>query len=178
MSNPLSWQQRIFQWIEWLKGFRYIKFGIVGASGTVVNMAVLYLAQEHLFAAIAAPRQRLYASLALAIAIATVNNFTWNRLWTWSDRVRVALQQHAHLAQVPFSVMAGQFGRYATASWLGIGLQYGLTLWLSNSLHYLLANVIAIVVASVSNFLANDRWTFGQHRQPQKPTSKSDNPRP
>jgi dolichol-phosphate mannosyltransferase len=56
--------------------------------------------------------------------------------------------------------MAGQFGRYATASWLGIGLQYGLTLWLSHSLHYLLANVIAIVVASVSNFLANDRWTF------------------
>ncbi|NBX56057.1 MAG: hypothetical protein EBT70_13535 [Betaproteobacteria bacterium] len=25
---------------------------------------------------------------------------------------------------------------------------------------YLLANLIAIVVASISNFLANDRWTF------------------
>jgi dolichol-phosphate mannosyltransferase len=25
---------------------------------------------------------------------------------------------------------------------------------------YRLANVIAIVVASVSNFLANDKWTF------------------
>ena len=34
------------------------------------------------------------------------------------------------------------------------------TLWLSNSLHYLLANVIAIVIASVSNFLVNDRLTF------------------
>ena len=27
-------------------------------------------------------------------------------------------------------------------------------------MHNMLANVIAIVVASVSNFLANDRWTF------------------
>jgi dolichol-phosphate mannosyltransferase len=39
-------------------------------------------------------------------------------------------------------------------------LQYGLTLLLSGSMDYRLANVIAIVIASVSNFLANDKWTF------------------
>ncbi len=60
--------------------------------------------------------------------------------------------------------MSGQLGRYALASWVGIGLQYGITLWLAHSLHYLVANVIAIVVASVGNFLANDRWTFGHHK--------------
>lgn len=151
--------------IEWLKGFRYLKFGLVGASGTVVNMAMLYLAQEFLFAAIADPRQRLYASLALAILVATVNNFTWNRLWTWADRVKAAHAHHQHLETTPWKVLAGQFGRYTLASWLGIALQYSLTLWLSHHLHYLLANVLAIVVASVSNFLANDRWTFG-HRAP------------
>ncbi len=161
MTPALSWQQQMLRLIEWLKGFRYIKFGLVGASGTVVNMLVLYLAQEHLFAAITDTRQRLYASLALAIAIATVNNFTWNRLWTWADRVKVAHARHVHLDRTPWHLLASQFGRYALASWLGIGLQYGLTLWLSHSLHYLLANVIAIVVASVSNFLANDKWTFG-----------------
>jgi len=31
-------------------------------------------------------------------------------------------------------------------------------------LHYLLANVSAIVIASVSNFIANDRWTFRHKR--------------
>jgi dolichol-phosphate mannosyltransferase len=62
-------------------------------------------------------------------------------------------------------VLLRQFGLYAVASWLGIALQYGLTLWLSNYLHYLLANVIAIVLASVSNFLANDRWTFQRHKK-------------
>ena len=33
--------------------WRFIKFGLVGASGTVVNVAVLYLAQEFLFSHIA-----------------------------------------------------------------------------------------------------------------------------
>jgi dolichol-phosphate mannosyltransferase len=155
----------IFSLMEWLKRLRYIKFGLVGASGTVVNMAVLYLAQEYLFAIIGDPRQRLYASLALAIAVATINNFTWNRLWTWADRVKAAHVHHQHLEHTRLVVIAGQLGRYALASWLGIALQYGLTLWLAQALHYLLANVIAILVASVSNFIANDRWTF-RHRAP------------
>jgi putative flippase GtrA len=150
--------------LQWFMGLRYVKFGLVGASGTVVNMVVLYLAQEHLFAAIADPRQRLYASLALAIAVATVNNFSWNRLWTWADRVQAARAHHQQQEHTQLGVIAGQLGRYTLASWLGIALQYGLTLWLAHSLHYLLANVIAIVVASVSNFLANDRWTFGRRK--------------
>lgn len=144
--------------IDWLRRFRYLKFGLVGASGTVVNMVVLYLGQEFLFSAIVNHRQRLYASLALAIAVATVNNFTWNRLWTWADR------QHAASSLRPRSGLGWQFGRYALASWLGIGVQYGLTLWLAHTMHYLLANVTAIVIASVSNFLANDRWTFRRQK--------------
>ena len=88
MNLRPGWQQRLFLLVEWLKGFRYIKFGLVGASGTVVNLAVLYGAHEYLFRAIEPEGSRPYASLALAIAIATVNNFTWNRLWTWSDRVK------------------------------------------------------------------------------------------
>lgn len=153
--------------IDWLKGFRYIKFGMVGATGTLVNMAVLFIAQEYLFGAIQNPRERLYASLALAIGIATINNFTWNRLWTWADRfhTEAAATDDAPAAARAQRVL-GQLARYALASWLGIALQYGLTLWLANHLHYLVANVIAILVASVSNFLANDKWTFRRGRQP------------
>lgn len=164
--------------LRWLLRLRYLKFGLVGASGTVVNMIVLYLAQEVLFAAIGSARERLYLSLALAIGVATLNNFTWNRLWTWADRLQDTrngaddsppLVLDAATGQYSVKSSAGtagsrqllqQFGRYALASWLGIALQYGLTLWLAHSLHYLLANVIAIVIASVSNYLANDRWTF------------------
>jgi dolichol-phosphate mannosyltransferase len=165
MTRHIGWQQRLFKVVEWLKGFRYIKFGLVGASGTVVNLAVLYTAHEFLFSAIEPNGNKPYASLALAIAVATANNFTWNRLWTWSDRLRAAAAQMrpGQTAQNGASVFIRQFGRYAVASWFGIALQYGLTLWLAQSLHYMLANLIAIVIASVSNFLANDRWTF-RHR--------------
>ena len=144
------------QLVLWAFSLRYVRFGLVGASGTVVNMAVLYLAQEVLFKGLADPRQRLYVSLALAIFVATINNFTWNRIWTWADR-KLAM------VYAPGPGLPGLFARYALASWLGIALQYGLTLWFSEFMHYLLANVLAIVVASVSNFIANDRWTF-RHR--------------
>ena len=164
MTPQPDWQTRIFALIEWLKGFRYIKFGLVGASGTVVNMAVLFLGQEYLFQSIQAPRSRLYASLAVAIAVATLNNFTWNRLWTWADRIRLAQADAAQQGKNTSALQtwATQLSQYAVASWFGIALQYGLTLWLAHAVHYMLANVIAILIASVSNFLANDRWTFGR----------------
>jgi len=53
--------------------WRYLKFGVVGASGTLVNLLVLYLAQEFFLASIEPATQRLYASLACAIGLATVN---------------------------------------------------------------------------------------------------------
>lgn len=140
--------------LHWLEKIRYVKFGIVGASGTVVNLVVLFIGREYLFSALEAHDRKPYLSLALAIAVATLNNFTWNRLWTWADRNPAGAS-----AQAP-TPLALQFGSYALASWFGIALQYGLTLWLSNAMHYMLANLIAIVIASVSNFVANDRWTF------------------
>jgi len=159
MSVDSVWRDRLLALLRWLLGIRYIKFGMVGASGTVVNIAVLYLGHEYVFQAIEGAQGKPYASLALAIAVATVNNFTWNRLWTWADRVQQAPDATSIDALAPTS-LAVQLGKYALASWFGIGLQYLLTLWLAHSMHYMLANVIAIVIASVSNFLANDRWTF------------------
>jgi len=148
------WQQRALQLVRWVSGIRYVKFGVVGASGTVVNMAVLYLCHNYLFDGLEADLGKPYLSLAVAIAVATLNNFSWNRLWTWADR-----RADASSEQAPPGFLSQLF-KYAIASWFGIGVQYVLTLWWSHFMHYLLANVLAIVVASVSNFLANDRWTF------------------
>ena len=127
----------------------------------MINLAVLYTAHEFLFSAIEPPGSKPYFSLALAIGLATINNFTWNRLWTWSDR------QHATSSQREDAIskrhLLAQLVQYATASWIGIALQYALTLWLAHYMHYMLANLIAILIASVSNFITNDRWTF-RHR--------------
>jgi putative flippase GtrA len=159
-GGTVGWRARAEALLRWALGLRYAKFGLVGASGTVVNIAVLTLAQEFLFRSIEPQRERLYLSLALAIAVATVNNFCWNRLWTWADRRTEAAPGKVEVSAWARTGVLGLFGRYAMASWLGMALQYGLTLWLAHFMHYLLANVLAIVVASVSNFLANDRWTF------------------
>jgi putative flippase GtrA len=157
--NPI---QRLVLWgLGWADRYRYIKFGIVGASGTVVNLVVLYIGHEYIFNAIEADYKKPYLSLALAITLATLNNFTWNRLWTWADRVR-ALEAD-EIQPVSLRMLGMEFGQYVTASAFGSALQYVLTLLLSGSMDYRLANVIAILAASVSNFLANDRWTFKRH---------------
>ena len=159
MTQRTALQRTVLWALGLLERYRYIKFGIVGASGTVVNLVVLYLGHEYLFNHIEADYKRPYLSLALAIFLATINNFTWNRLWTWRDRV-AALESDTAYQPVGMRVLGKEFGQYATASAFGSALQYVLTLLLSGSMDYRLANVVAIIAASVSNFLANDRWTF------------------
>jgi len=134
--------------------WRVIKFALVGASGTVINLAVLYLAQEHLLRGIADFHARLNYAIALAISVATVSNFYWNRRLTWRDRARSAPQPALKL-----------FAKYVMAAALSIAVQSLLTRWLALHLHYLLANVIAIAIASVANFVANDRLTFRRRAQ-------------
>lgn len=141
---------RFQQMLRW----RFIKFGMVGSSGTVINIAVLYLAQEHLLNSIADFHLRLNYSIALAITVATVSNFYWNRRLTWRDRTRSAPQPALRL-----------FVTYVMAAALSILLQSLLTKWLALHLHYLVANVMAIALASVVNFIANDRLTFRRRRK-------------
>ncbi|MDH2919342.1 MAG: GtrA family protein [Sideroxydans sp.] len=137
----------------WLFKRRFMKFGAVGASGVLVNLAVLFVSQEFLFRTIHSADMRLNVSLATAIFCATVNNFLWNRAWTWRDR-----QHH------PDKHLLLHFGQYALAVWIGIVLQFVLTKLLVSHLHYLVANTSAIVLASVFNFLVNNFWTFRHHK--------------
>jgi putative flippase GtrA len=132
--------------------WRFARFGVVGGSGIFVNQAVLYAGMEWLFVSIAKDARLSYA-LPLAIAIATTYNFFWNRLWTWRERRAVE------------SVgVAKQYGKYVGATLIGSSLQYVLTQYLASdasfALHYGVANLIAIAIASVVNFVINDRITF------------------
>ncbi len=137
----------------WFFRKRFIRFGTVGASGVVVNLSVLFLGQEFLFTAIQNPGMRLNVSLAVAIFFATANNFFWNRMWTWGDR------KHR-----PDKHLLLHFGQYAMASWVGIALQVVLTKLFVFYWHYLIANALAILLASVFNFLVNNFWTFRNHK--------------
>lgn len=132
-----------------LARWRFIKFGLVGASGTVINIAVLYLSQEVLLRGITDFHERLNYSIAFAITLATISNFYWNRRMTWRDRQNQVSQSALVL-----------FFKYVMAAALSIAIQSLLTKWLALYLHYIVANLVAIVLASVFNYVANDRLTF------------------
>ncbi len=128
---------------------RFIKFGTVGFSGTLINVTALYVNQEYFFRWIESIEKRLPVSLAAAIFLATLNNFAWNRGWTWRDRKRKT--GHGFFLQM---------GQYFLASGLAIGTQYLCTMALVKLMHYMLANVLSIGAAAFLNFLINDVWTF------------------
>ena len=129
--------------------WRFIKFGAVGASGTVINIAVLYACQEFLLLQIADFHARLNYSSAIAITLATISNFYFNRRLTWRDR---------QVEASPPGVVL--FFIYVAAAGVSIAIQSLMTKSLSLYLHYILANLVAIGLSSVFNFVANDRLTF------------------
>lgn len=145
---------------------RFLKFGTVGVSGIVVNQGVLYFAQEHIFHVSHVPGEvnwvGLNLSLGLAIFLATLNNFFWNRLWTWADR-----KQHYSR---PWLL---QFGQYTLSCGLSIALQVLFTNLMAPHVYYMIANFIAILFTSVLNFLLNDIWTFGRVKLLASHASKS-----
>lgn len=133
---------------------RFTRFGVVGASGTLVNLFVLYVNQEVFLKSLTPPETRLKISLAIAIFLATMNNFLWNRRWTWKDRR--GKTRHGFLVQMC---------QYYLACALAISLQYGLTILFANAINYLVANIMAIGLSALLVYLVNDLWTFAATRE-------------
>ena len=130
---------------------RFSKFGTVGLFGTAVNLIVLFIGQEIIFKDIRPTETRLHLSLGLAILLATINNYLWNRNWTWGDRKGTA--------GYGFFL---QMGQYFVACGLAIAIQFGFTVLLAQYVHYMIANIFAIIIAAVFNYLLNDTWTFSE----------------
>jgi len=110
----------------------------------IVNTGVLWLLKA--YAGIPYP----VASL-IAIQIAIFNNFFWNRRLTWRDR-----------RQSAWRGILGTLRRFILVSWIAGGINWVLLIFLTEllHLHYLQSNILAILVASLVNYFANDRWTF------------------
>jgi len=123
---------------------RILKFGIVGGSGVLVNMGVLYVLTE--FAEIP-----YYIASPLAIELSLLSNFFLNLFWTWKDRVGGR--------SLSGKLLRYHIGAAGTAFLFNYSLLIILTGWLG--IYYLLSNLIGITAGTISNYLVNDRWTFG-----------------
>ena len=123
---------------NWLQLF---KFGLVGASGYVVNLLVFALLAE------AAGIHHIPAAIG-AFLVAVLNNFWWNRHWTFRARSGHAGFQAARFFAV--SVVA-----------LGVNLAILELLVTGAGMAELPAQAIAVAVAMPVNFIGNKLWTFG-----------------
>ena len=125
--RPASWWQ-------------LFKFGLVGGSGYLINLAVFALLSgnlgvHHIVAAIG------------AFAVAFCSNFFWNRHWTFA-----AGDGHA-------GFQVARFFAVSVAALL-INLAVLEALVGGTSMGDLAAQAIAVAVAMPFNFLGNKLWTF------------------
>ena len=115
------------------------KFSAVGASGYVVNLAVFSLLVHA-----AEIDYRLAAVGSWLVAV--LNNYTWNRLWTFrGDRGHFAYQGLRFFAVAAVALVANLIV---------------LTALVSLGLPKVLSQAIAIVVVTPLNFVGNKLWSF------------------
>ena len=124
---------------NWLE---LVRFGVVGASGYVVNLLVFSLAVHG-----ADAHYRVAATAAFVVAVA--NNFFWNRHWTFAARDGHAGFQAARFLTV--SVAAFAFNLLVLELLVG-GLDAP----------EVPAQAVAIVAATPLSFLGNKLWSFAR----------------
>ena len=128
-------------WREWKRVF---KFGIVGISGIVINLGILFLLVEFF-----TMNKDLASPIAIEISI--LSNFILNDLWTFGS--------------IENKKVAGRWHRLVAFNIVSVGgaaINYGIFLMLTTwfAVYYLAAQLIGIVIAFVWNFLVNRRVTW------------------
>jgi dolichol-phosphate mannosyltransferase len=122
---------------NWLQ---LVRFGVVGASGYIVNLAIYALLLElglH------------YRGAATGAWVGGVlNNFWWNRHWTFG----------AHEGHAGF-----QAARFLLVSFVAFVVSLGvLTLLVDAGVAKLPAQALAIIAVTPLNFVGNKLWSFAR----------------
>ena len=124
---------------------RWGVFNAVGVLGFVLQLGVLFALKRGL-------SMNYLAATALAVEAAVLHNFVWHEHITWSDVIS------------PFRHgVWSRFLRFHLANGIiSIIGNVGCTWALVEGLRcpYLIANVISVVICSLLNFFASDRFVF------------------
>ncbi len=123
---------------------QFVKFGIVGASGFVVNLIVFSLLQ-HAMGTIARQQQHYTLNFSLAFLSGGVSNYFLNRIWTFRASGHAVVQGMQFLAVSAIALAVGITVSHFVEPYLGPGHKT-----------WLLATLSGIVV----NFFVNKYWTF------------------
>ena len=125
---------------------RFLRFAIVGASGVVVDMGLLFLLSDPHTLGWGLTRSKIVGAEA-----AIINNFLWNDAWTFQDVAR---------AQKRVSAKLGRFAKFQVICLVGLALNAALLNLQFNMLgvNRYVANAIAIALVTVWNFWLNVKF--------------------
>lgn len=154
--------QKMLNFFKSKNFIRFVKFCVVGISGTFVDFGILTALKE------LAHMPTLPANI-ISFSTAMLNNFIWNYLWTFRD--------------VRGKKISLVFIQFAVISTIGLGLNSTIVVLLEHPFDslftrpntgYLAAKFIATVVVLLWNFFANRFWTFRQkHAESATPSAPS-----
>ena len=118
-----------------------MKFVVVGAIGTIINLLVLYILTDKL---------GVYYLLSAIISflIAMTSNFILNKIWTFEERFRTKVNT--------------RYLKFATVSLMALAVNLLFLYFFTEiiGMYYLFSQVLAIALALVINFIGNKLWTF------------------
>ena len=118
-----------------------VKFGLVGSTGFVINVAVFAFCLRGL-------DYHYRVSYVVAFAVAVTNNFVWNRLWTFRrerDASHIGMQGARFFA---VSLLAATAGFVLLEAFVRSGLPK------------IPAEMLAVALVVPISFLGNKHWSF------------------
>ena len=120
-----------------------VQYYMVGASGVLVNLGILYMLAD-------IAGFWYVASQVVAISVSITTNFFFNRYWTFRGSIE---DQRNSVMYVKFIIISA----------IGMAIQMGITVTLveSSGFYHMYGAGIGIAVASAINYVLNRRLTFG-----------------
>ena len=130
---------------------RWLAFNWVGLLGFGVQLSTLVALTGWL-------ELHYLVATAVAVEAAILHNFVWHERWTWSDRrSRSAMLAVGRLARFNAGTAITSIGGNLLLMWLLVG---------SFGLHYAVANVLSVTLASLANFILCDLLVFPRAEPP------------
>ncbi|MCL2281270.1 MAG: glycosyltransferase family 2 protein [Dehalococcoidia bacterium] len=125
---------------------RFLKFLLVGVSGTIVNLGILWLLHDQSML-----NWDIRIALLVAIEVSILTNFILNNYFTFRDR-----------RQSGSSTLIINCLRYNFFSIPGGILNWLTTIVLTDKSNgsYIMLNLVGVAVAMLWNFIANSLWTW------------------
>ena len=120
--------------------YKFVKFGVVGASGMAVDFGFTFLSKEII-------KIQKYIANAIGFTLAATSNYFLNRWWTF----------HSHNPHVGL-----EYSKFLLISILGLGINT-FVIWLLVSRYnrnFYISKLFAIAVVTLWNFIFNMIFTF------------------